>query len=526
VRPSALSPLTVALLPLDDRPCNRQFPILLGPVAGARVLVPPKGLLGRFMRPGKPDDCAAWLRDAARDTDAAIVGVDMLAYGGIVAGRSASAPLRDALKRVNALRRLGRTRPNLPILAVSLIRRLGTTVASPETAQVHADLVRFSELSVQPRLAAELQAVRRRLPGQALDEYLASRRRNHQVNRAAIALVAEGVIDYLVLAQEDALPVGPHIAEQQALRVQARALGVAHRVAIHPGADEAGMTLLSRAVCARHGWRPRVAPVYSRPGGAETVALFEDRPIWRTVRGHIAAIGGVACREHPHPTLPLAGGGAGADNADIELLVHTPRGPQTYPGTSPPQAPPVAFVRRVARAAQAGRAAVADVAYCNGADPELAAALLEVGAFADLAAYAGWNTAGNTLGTALAHAALRRIGIASATGPERAGRDLSHATFLLHRLADDCRYQSQVRREAQALAQRLGASPYRLGRHGAVVEEFVRERLTALCREDFERAFRGRAIGSGLRLDGVGRIEVRLPWGRLFEVELQMGLEA
>ena len=519
---------TIALLPLDDRPCNHQFPALLGPVAGVRVALPPKPLLGRFTRPGLPDACAAWLLESAQGADAAVVGLDMLAYGGIVAGRSADMPLRAALERLNALRRLRRAGPRMPILAVGLIRRLGTTVTSPESAGIHADLVRYSELNDRVArlgrtgLKAELRAVRRRLPRAALDEYVATRRRNHRVNRAAVALVADGMLDYLILAQEDALPAGPHVVEQRALRAQARALGVAARVAIHPGADEAGLVLLARAVCEMHGWRPRVAPIYSRPAGARTVALFEDRPIERTVRGQVAAVGALLA------AAPRGEGGArGIGDADIELLVHTPRGRQTYPGSAPPHAPPASFLRRVVRAADAGRAAVADVAYCNGADPQLAAALIEAGVFADLAAYAGWNTAGNTVGAALAHAVLRQIGLAAARGQrERERRDLAHHTFLLHRLTDDCAYQSQVRLEAHSLAGRLGASPYRLGRHGAALAGFVRERLTDRCLEHFDQAFRGRALPGGRRLGAVQRIAVRLPWGRLFEVGLAIRLGA
>jgi len=65
-----------------------------------------------------------------------------------------------------------------------------------------------------------------------------------------------------------------------------------------------------------------------------------------------------------------------------------------------------ATARLVADLLEAGRrVAVADCAHPNGADPALVRALQVVvgGEWERLSGYAGWNTAGNTIGTAVAH---------------------------------------------------------------------------------------------------------------------------
>ncbi len=95
------------------------------------------------------------------------------------------------------------------IYTFGIIMRLGTTVTDAESMSLHLGLGEYSQLvdRVQRLSKADLQpqldSVTSRLGADALPRYLAVRRRNHAVNRALIKLTADGVIDYLVLAQED-----------------------------------------------------------------------------------------------------------------------------------------------------------------------------------------------------------------------------------------------------------------------------------------------------------------------------------
>lgn len=53
---SPLSP--IALIPLDDRPCNTRFPLEIVRIAGGEILLPPRELLGGFTRPARSKDVA------------------------------------------------------------------------------------------------------------------------------------------------------------------------------------------------------------------------------------------------------------------------------------------------------------------------------------------------------------------------------------------------------------------------------------------------------------------------------------
>ncbi|HEY0656996.1 MAG TPA: DUF4127 family protein, partial [Pyrinomonadaceae bacterium] len=76
------------LVPLDDRPPCLQFPVEMGKIGDAEIVTPPKELLGRFTTPGQSDKIVEWLKaQDLKSYDAAIISLDMTAYGGLVAMR-------------------------------------------------------------------------------------------------------------------------------------------------------------------------------------------------------------------------------------------------------------------------------------------------------------------------------------------------------------------------------------------------------------------------------------------------------
>ncbi|UCC68861.1 MAG: DUF4127 family protein, partial [Armatimonadota bacterium] len=426
---------------MDDRPCNRLFPAQLAPAAGWQVSLPPHESLGWFTEPGDCDAVADWLGGSTNER--LVVSLDMLCFGGLVASRSPSVQLDLAMRRLESLRSLRRDRPGAVIYAFSLITRLGTTVASTADLEVHQLLRAYSQLVDrverlgEQRARAELETISARLDPSILAGYLEVRRRNHAINRAAIRLVAEDVVDYLVLAQEDAATVGVHVPEQLALRDQAAEFRVADRVSIHPGADEVGLVLMARH-CLTASDRPLgIAVDYATGAGAEVVPQFQNHSLRETVESQIVAAG--AC-----PVVPR--------EADAILFVHTPREHQGDITEAPPLggAPALALQaesmsERIPAAKAAGPlVGLADAAYCNGADPELIAALARTGAARDLDAFAAWNTAANTVGAVVSQLCLL-------AGADPAGPSPAHAAsarFLACRLADDYGYQSQVRQQA------------------------------------------------------------------------------
>jgi hypothetical protein len=503
---TAISLPPLALVPLDDRPCNRLFPAQLAEIAGLELVLPPREMLGWFTTPGNCDGLAAWLQEV--QAQHVVISLDMLCYGGLVAARAEETEASTASARLEGLRGLKRQRPDLTILASSVLPRLGMTVASAGALSEHQDLIAYATL--RDRVArlgeeearAELEAVSARLGEELIERYLEVRRRNQELSQAALQLAAEGVLDYLALVQEDAAPVGLHLGEQEALRAATAQLGVEDKVALHPGADEIGLVLLARHCAVTSGLTPRLCADYAGEAGSKVIPRYEDRPLRETVESTLRAAGAELA-------APMG--------SDAMLFVHTPVGEQRESAEAPPagQAPALAMqsesiAERVGFAAEAGRVVgLADVAYANGGDPELLGALERTGAGKGLRAYAGWNTASNTVGTAVAQLCLEVI--AGAT------REASAASrqFLACRLADDFEYQTCVRPLAMARAAALGADQFALGEHAPRLEEHVRRELTPRA----EARYAGVTGRSWQELGAAWKVS--LPWGRLFEVEVE-----
>lgn len=470
-------------------------------------MLPPPESLGWFTEPGDPEAVADWmLRSPDRRL---VVSLDMLCYGGLVASRSPTVQLDLAMRRLDVLRRLRKERPALVIYAFSTIARLGTTVAARADLETHqllraySQLVdRFERLGDQDALP-ELEAVSARLDPSALHSYLEVRRRNHAVNRAAIQLAADGILDHLVLCQEDAAEVGLHLPEQLALRNQIAEFRVADRVALQPGADELGLVLAARHCLNATDRRLRIAADYATEAGADIVPQFQNHSLRQTVESQILAAGA-------RPTSP--------HDADAVLFVHTPREQQRDIAEAPPPGGNAALalqaesiVERLRAAKAAGiQVGLADAAYCNGADPELIVALGRQAAAPHLDAFAAWNTAANTVGSVVGQLCLQ-AGLEPADSPP--ARTAS-AAFLACRLLDDYGYQSQVRPRAVARAETLGADPYALGPAAHDLEQYVSAQLQPLAH----------AIHSDLLAapddTSLGTASICLPWKRLFEVEV------
>ena len=493
-----------------------------------QIAMPPRDLLGCFTRPGDCDAIAEWLcsiphrsltPSPALDLSASggegagggegvprfAVALDMLCYGGLVASRTLSADLATAVARLEALRDLRRRLPQAVIFAFSAIMRLGATVTCADDLNDHLLLRSYSQLLDRverlgdQQASRELDETRRQLDPDRLAEYLAIRRRNHAVNRMAVQLVAEGVLDYLVLAQEDAAPVGIHLPEQLALRAQIEEYRVADRAVLTCGADEMTAMLLARHVVDASGMIPGIAVDYAAEAGSAVVPAFESQPVRDTVLDHLAIAGARA---------------ATPADADALLFVHTPIGAQADIAQAPPpgQSPSLALQAesisdRVGAAAAAGRLlGLADIAYCNGADPELIGALERQGALAQLGAFGGWNTAANTLGTVLSQLCLM------AARGRMVKAELARR-FLAARLVDDYGYQACTRRRAINHAEEIGADPFDLGEARAELERFVNGELEPLAHRYVSQVLAG--------LDA-GPVRVSLPWGRLFEVEVEL----
>ncbi|MGE5583942.1 MAG: DUF4127 family protein [Bacillota bacterium] len=574
--------MKIGFIPLDDRPCTRDFAAAVARIAGEDLTMPPASLLGHFLTPGSPEGILAWLKEVGPELDVLVASIDMLTYGGLIASRSPEPEYNVARERVTALTSIKSAKPRLRILASNVLMRISVTCFDAVSARHWEMVQRLNILEDKASLGlcseAELAEKDRLLvdvPVEVLAQYRRARARNHSVNLFCLDLVSAGVIDFLSFCQEDAHVFGPHRAEQEVLRDRVRRLGLSDRVGIYSGTDEAGMLLVARAINERRGLVPRFGFLYVPPGAERSVAVFEDRPVEENVRLQVSVVRG----EVAPPGTPLR-------ELDCLCLVNCPRSPNTEarvndratvvaatgapPGsklnghgtmqtgrggrpriTGGPLLPdgglplgdePSNPLGQLRDAIQAGMpAGVLDIARPNGADCAFMADLLNQVDVAALAAYAAWNTAGNSIGTVVATLAAANAALKSGV-LGRSARPLDAlCQFLFERLVDDWLYQSVVRSEVNSsFASVPGVNLHNLEqpRHYEEVDNMVRKKLGRLARDLYAQFFSGRMVplvSTWAGADDAHRLrrpatwpdtrrvslEVRLPWERTFEVQVR-----
>ena len=449
-------------------------------------------MLGHFQRPGDVDSIDRWLLALDdHDVSAVVVSADMLAYGGLVASRTPATPLSQAMARLGVLEHFHQLHPQVPLYVFGTVMRLApTATASSETYQDLITTYAQNGGGASPSIIAA--AARTALPHKVFWDYLGSRARDLDVDKALLVLASKGVIDLLSLTQDDAgAPNGLQTQEEQRLRSLVSQLGIGRRVLLNPGTDEMGLAMVMRAIEDAVGWAPSVAITYPSAGASEVSDPLEYLPIDQTV-DNLAAFLHMQRRA----------------DADFELAVNAPDG----------AAAREAFTRGVDdRLATGVPTAVADLSFTSTDEslgPLMAQSLELHGVAAAPIAYASWNTTANTVGTALAEAAATLIGRHFGTLSADAA-----ATFLFERYVDDYAYRTLVRPTLQARLLGDGADIYALGDRAGEGESLARGMLWPLALSIFRRDFapHGYTLGS---------MSIYLPWQRTFEVRLDTTVRA
>lgn len=499
--------MTLALIPLDERPVNTRYPRMIAAIAGESVLIPPPHLLPTIRQPADRAGLAAWLESHAASLDTLIVSVETFGYGGLIASRITDEPALAVVQALDVLRQVKQRHPHLRFIAFNVITRIPDADYHFEEplywGQHGRALHRYSQLMHRASLGQDvrdtLESLRAALPADVVADFTHRRLRNHIVNLSMMEMLDTGVLDVLVISSDDTSEYGFGSHEKAWLNVWRERLRLDDaRLLMYPGADEVGCVLMMRALTA-HEPPVTAYTVYALPEDSERIAPYEDSPIRVTVERQLKAIGCVPA--------------ADIDSADMIIAVNPPsRIGQEYDAEAENfaleierrAAPLAAFAAQVGVWVRGGKHVVlCDVAYPNGSDPDLINHLLESVDVSRLAAYGAWNTAGNTIGTALAQgvAALK-----IRTPAQRA----AHQRFLLHRFVEDWGYQHLLRPQIRDwLAAQTGIRDT-TATHEAEAVEHITQGLQVL------KAYLGEWAESW-------RItQVNLPWHRTFEVDFDV----
>ncbi len=506
--------MTVLLVPLDSRPPCTQFVEQLARLAGIRLVLPPPELLDKYRTPADRAGLRDWLRDKAPTADAAIVSVDMLLHGGLLASRLGEGTAADAEATLGALAELHRQNPRLKIYAFSIIPRL-LVADNADSARYQKKMLEYSVLKdvvltfENPLDRDKLARVSAQIPPAVVNRYLSLYEANTQLNFRLVAMAEEGVLSGLVIGQDDGFPFGlPNMLKSRLNYYVSHRPVLAERVFITRGTDEVALTLLGRVASLSAAYRPRVFVQYSHAGAQGMVMPYMPHSVARTIAEKVGLIGGVPVQR--------------AEDADFVLFVHV--------GTAKTgQGLLASAARTVGELMSAGhRVAVVDLSEHFFAEETLLPHLIKEGVdLTRLAAYAGWNTTSNSVGTAVTQAAIFTAAL------DRQGREMAplalyrhQLEFLTSRMLDDWYYQKDVQPYVNNRLKKFKVDPYNLGGHLPRVDGWISglmaDRADALLREGLAGRSLPALSADGKRyvVNGL-TVKSRLPWQRTFEVWLE-----
>lgn len=491
----------ILYVPLDERPVNLDYAVETVKAAGENVLVPPVEYLPSKKEPGNVEKLWQWVFENCRQADYIVLSADTMMYGGLTPSRVHNIDKAVLKERAAKFNRVKELNPEVKLFVFDTImrsHRQSSSTAEPEYYSTYgSDIFKTTSLMHKKEVKGlteqeqqQLKSLTAAVPREIMDDYLRRRDKNFLVNSLVIDKTYAGVIDHLVLCRDDTSSYSQSSREYRLLAEKAADLPRS-KFTSTAGADEIGLLLLARAVNERHGKQPAVYARYNEGVGGVTVPRYEDCQVWKNVRDHLNAAG----------CLPAYDPG----KADLILAVNTPVDGITREAGSPQNAVQNtaavnSFVSIIKHDINQGRkVALADIAFANGGDNSLMAALNKNGLLHRISSYAGWNTAGNSIGCALSQ------GILSAYMDKEDALDI-----LAVRLLEDWGYQANVRGEIQRrILKPLQLSRSNLGTGEGRVKAETEKRLVSFA-------------GENLKQFNIQDIDASFPWNRTFEVYLKL----
>ena len=494
--------MKVVYIPLDERPCNYNFAGRIARGSGVSVIKPGLDILGSKKQSADYDRLKSFMLSHASDADSYVVSLDMLLYGGILPSRLHNLSEDTLCERLAVLDQIKELNPKVKIYAFALIMRCPSYSSADEEPDYYEYCGREIFLTGQVKHKLQLGLIDKQEADSLLSGYASVINGNlddfenrRRANRNMLIRVVERLhksIDFLIIPQDDSAEFGYTTMDREAIKLELKQRGL-EDVAMYPGADEVGMTLLARAACEYKGITPKIYCDFVHEMCPGVKPLYEDRPVGKTLPFQIESAG---CAIH-------------GEYASSDIILYL-----NYPTRLPVEAwqeksegyderDLVSFISRIKDGVGCGKVtALADGAYCNGGDCELLCMLNAEMDVLSLSAYAGWNTSSNTLGTVICQAVFVFL----------FGDSAEQKRFLAERIYEDVGYCAHVRAHVTAnhLAE-LGFDYFNAGETSGVVADMVREHLDEYIGEKFPNITERYCIA-----------ECRMPWRRMFEVDLSL----
>lgn len=378
------------LIPLDTRPPCQKMVIDAGKMAGVQIITPPSELMDYYTKEGDIKEIQRWLMDNIDKSDGVIVSIDQLLHGGLLASRESGTKQDESQTLLKFMRDLKIKAKDKPIYAFNVLPR----ITPPPTLESDSKkMIKISRLIDEISIFANeddiklLADLKEDIKQEDLDIYLDLFRRNTALNKELINLAKEGTITKLVIGQDDGEDFGIPNMEKKSLVNYVHSLGISDDVVmITKGADEVALSLLANFVQTKTNYQPKVYVEYN------------DEKAMRTVMPFMAGSVGSTVEEK----LVMANAKKVNSPQEAGLILYVFIGDDENIST---QRQSALKIKKYLE--QGKKVALVDLSKHFSASEVLFPTLLKENVpINELTSYAGWNTASNSIGTALANAII------------------------------------------------------------------------------------------------------------------------
>lgn len=405
----------ISIVPLDSRPCNTQYPQLIGGIMNQNVILPPAEILDNYTSPSNSEALWKWMDDTAKYSDKMIIYTNQLFNGGLIASRSYVNS--DSIEYdVNRLSSFIAKYPNVDIVVVSILPRLLPSQFDVNFQGYQKALAEWGKkldfnytMNVNPPTYPE------NVPLDVAKRYQNLYNYHANLSTKLGELANSGVLKNYFIGQDDGEEFAPSNIIYRKLLEKAY-----KNVTIQKGADE-----LTMMICAMDNPKPReINLVYTNPDAISTYLPYESAPLKNIVNEKLQILG---IKVNP--------------NSKDTLIIHND--------------PNYSFqVTNLLPNDKKGYVAIADVAYTNRGDVNLKSLLFNKDNLYKVDAYSGWNTGANTIGTALSQYIATKY--LEENYDKMDDMVKSHAIDALYqfkyvRLAEDIIYQGQMVRNMREI---------------------------------------------------------------------------
>ena len=508
--------LTVLLMPLDSRPACTNFVVALGKIANIKVIVPPSELLDNYQQPGNKQALINWLQQESSSADYAIISTDMLIHGGLLNSRLASGSVTDEDNAIIALQNLHNTNPALKLFVFNIIPRLWLPDNNSVYQQQILEYSKLKDKAHQTKSETDLislQKLEQTIPSDIINSYNALFERNYQLNLKLLQLLENKVISSLVIGQDDGQQYGISNIIKQKLYLAVETLTTKDNVNITRGTDEVALSMLGQIIGKNTPLKVKV--IYNNDDSANIIMPYMPHSVDKTIQEKLKIT-----------NLQRVDN----DNeADFILFVNI--------GTSDNKVEQEQSSTKIKELLKTPtKVALVDLSQHFSATETLLPTLIQNNInINQLIAYAGWNTTSNSIGTALTQSlAFLSEQKVTTTLPYLKLLYKNNLTFLVSRFYEDYYYLKEIQPKLSQYLTAQNIDPAHLKDNYPLANNFIIKELSASHNKlsssksfqqeihiDFNR--NGQQNKYQLKIID-NTITAKLPWERIFEVNLQTDL--